>query len=79
MEILVLGAGCPKCKKTEENVKKALEITGIDAKLDHVYDLKKIARYGVKLTPALIIDGKIRVSGRVPSVDEILELLKSEA
>ena len=79
MEILVLGAGCPKCKKTEENVKKALEITGIDARLEHVYDLRKIGQYGVKLTPALIIDGKIRVSGRVPSVDEIVELLKSAA
>lgn len=79
MEILVLGAGCPKCRKTEENVKKALEITGIDARLEHVYDLRKIGQYGVKLTPALIIDGKIRVSGRVPSVDEIVELLKSAA
>jgi len=63
----------------QENVKKALEITGIDARLEHVYDLRKIGQYGVKLTPALIIDGKIRVSGRVPSVDEIVELLKSAA
>jgi len=77
MEILVLGAGCPKCKKTEENARKALEITGLDARLEHIYDLKKIGQYGVKLTPALVINGQIMISGRVPSVDEIVELLKS--
>ncbi len=63
----------------QENVKKALKITGIDARLEHVYDLRKIGQYGVKLTPALIIDGKIWGSGRIPSVDEIVESLKSAA
>ena len=75
MKIEVLGTGCPKCKKTYENAEKAIKELGIEAELVKVYDSIEIAKRGVFETPALAIDGEIKIAGRVPSVEEIKELL----
>lgn len=75
MEIKVLGTGCAKCKTLEEVTRKAVEEKGIDANVEKVEDLIQIMTYGVMTTPALVIDGKVAVKGRVPSVEEIKDLL----
>ena len=78
MKIEVLGTGCPKCKKTYENAAEAIKELGIEAELVKVYDSVEIAKRGVLETPALAIDGEIKVAGRVPSKEEIKEMLKNE-
>jgi len=78
VKIEVLGTGCPKCKKTYENAAEAIKELGIEAELVKVYDSVEIAKRGVFETPALVIDGEIKVAGRVPSVEEIKEMLKNE-
>jgi len=70
MKIEILGSGCPKCKKTEEIVKKAVKKLGIKAEVGHVYDMNKIVEYGVMMTPAVAIDGKIVVEGKIPTEEE---------
>lgn len=75
MEIKVLGSGCAKCNLLEEVAKRAVDAAGIDATVEKVTDLAAIMGYGVMTTPALVVDGKVRVSGRVPSLDEMTTLL----
>ncbi|MCU4156870.1 TM0996/MTH895 family glutaredoxin-like protein [Carboxylicivirga sp. A043] len=75
MDIKVLGTGCAKCKTLEEVTRKAVEEKGIDATIEKVEDIMQIMTFGVMTTPALVIDGKVAVKGRVPSVDEIKKLL----
>ena len=76
MKIEVLGTGCPKCLKLEEMVKSIVNKLGLDAEVSHVYDINKILDYGVVMTPALVIDGKVRVSGKLPSESEMIDILK---
>ncbi|MFA9398967.1 MAG: thioredoxin family protein [Clostridiaceae bacterium] len=71
MVIKILGSGCAKCKKLESNTKEAVEELGIDATVLKVTDFKDIMAYGVMKTPALVVDEKVKISGRVPSVSEI--------
>jgi small redox-active disulfide protein 2 len=71
MKIEILGMGCPKCKKLTENVKKAVEEAGVKADIEKVEEMDKIVAYGVMMTPALVLDGKIVSSGKIASVDEI--------
>lgn len=71
MRIEVLGSGCAKCNKTKELAEKAVKETGVDAEIIKVEDVDKILEYGVMITPALVIDGDVKVAGRVPSVDDI--------
>lgn len=71
MEIKVLGTGCAKCGKVYENVKKALEELGVDAEVEKVEDIDKIISFGVMMTPAVVINGKVKASGRIPSTEEI--------
>lgn len=75
MEIKVLGSGCKNCKILEENTKKAVEALSLDAAIVKVTDMKEIIGYGVMRTPALVVDGTVKVMGRVPSLEEIKELL----
>ncbi len=75
MEIKVLGTGCKKCKALEKVTKEAIEKTGINATLTKVEDIVEIMQFGVMTTPALVVDGKIVVKGKVPTVDEISKLL----
>lgn len=75
MKIEILGPGCPKCKKTAENAEKAARELGIEADVVKVEKLDEIAKYGVVITPALVVDGEVKVSGKAPSVDEVRRLL----
>ncbi|WP_430809349.1 MULTISPECIES: thioredoxin family protein [unclassified Carboxylicivirga] len=75
MEIKVLGTGCAKCTSLEDVTRKAVEEKGISANIEKVEDIMQIMTYGVMTTPALVIDGKVVVKGRVPSLEEIKELL----
>lgn len=75
MKIEVLGAGCSKCKTLYENVTKALADSGKSAEVVKVEDIPAIMKYGVMSTPALVIDGQVKFSGKVASVAEIAGLL----
>ncbi len=75
MEIKVLGSGCKYCKTVEENTKKALQEMGVDAVVEKVTDMKEIIGFGVMKTPALVVDGKVKMSGKVPSSEEIKKYL----
>ncbi|MGF7140801.1 thioredoxin family protein [Roseimarinus sediminis] len=75
MEIKVLGTGCPKCKSLEKATLDAVSQTGIDATVSKVEDIVEIMNYGVMSTPALVVNGKVVLKGRVPSVDEIKSLI----
>ncbi len=77
MKIEILGTGCPKCKTLTALVTQAVADTGMDAVIAKVEDLQEIMNYGVMSTPALVIDGQVKVAGRLPSMKEIIELLKS--
>ena len=71
MRVEILGMGCPKCKRLTENAKKAVEEAGVKADVVKVEDMDKIVAYGVMMTPALVLDGKVMSSGKIASVDEI--------
>lgn len=71
MKIKILGTGCRKCNKLEENTKRAVAELGVDASIEKVEDIKKIVEYGVMSTPALVVDEEVKFSGRVPNVEEI--------
>jgi len=73
--IEILGSGCANCKRLEENARMAVAKTGKKAEILKVTDFSKIAAYGVMSTPALVIDGKIKAEGRIPSVEEIIKML----
>jgi small redox-active disulfide protein 2 len=76
MKIEILGPGCPRCKETERRVMNVLAKHGIDAEVVHVTDLKEIAKRKVMFTPAIVVDGEVKISGKIPTEDEILKLLK---
>lgn len=75
MKIKVLGSGCRNCQNLEKNVKEALQESGKEAVVEKVTDMKEIMKYGVMKTPALVIDEKVLISGRVASVKELIEIL----
>lgn len=75
MEIIVLGTGCPKCKTLEKLTSDTVREMGIDATVRKEEDIIKIMNYGIMHTPGLIINGKVVLSGRLPSAGELKELL----
>lgn len=76
MKIEVLGTGCAKCKRLAKNVEAAIKDLGIEAELVKVDDITEIMDRGVMLTPALAVDGELKISGRVADVKEIKEILQ---
>jgi len=76
MKIEVLGTGCPKCVELEKRVKEAVKLTGVKAEITHVYDVSKIIERNVFVTPALVIDGKVVLAGKIPTVQELTVMLK---
>jgi small redox-active disulfide protein 2 len=76
MIIKILGTGCAKCKKLEENARQAISEAGIAATIEKVTDLDKIMDYGVMMTPALVIDDIVLASGKLLSVSDIKALIK---
>jgi small redox-active disulfide protein 2 len=75
MEIKVLGTGCPRCKTLEKTTRDVVAEMGIDATIEKEEDIVKIMGYGIMHTPALVVNGKVVLSGRVPSATEIKEVL----
>jgi len=75
MKIEVLGSGCAKCTTLYDNVKAALSDLGKDAEIIKVQDIPTIMKYGVMVTPALVVDGVVKFSGRVATSEEIRGLL----
>jgi len=75
MIIKVLGSGCAKCAKLEDVARQAVAELGLDATVEHVTDMAQIMGYGVMSTPALVVDDKVRIAGRVPSLNEVKSAL----
>ena len=71
MEIKILGPGCAKCEQTEKIVKAAVSETGVDAQITKVTDVMEIAKHGVFVTPAVVVDGEVKSVGKVPSKEEV--------
>ena len=79
MDVRILGPGCMKCKKLYEETDKAIQQLGIAVTLTKVEDIKEIMTHKVFMTPALVIDGAVKVAGRVPSVAELTSWLTTAA
>lgn len=75
MNIKILGTGCPKCKTLEKLTREVVEQNRIDATIIKVEDIVEIMKYGIMSTPALVVDEKVEIKGRVPSLDEIRKVL----
>ena len=75
MKIQVLGTGCPKCRKLAENGEAAAKGLGVEYTLEKVTDITEIMKLGVMMTPALVVDGKVKVVGKVPPPNEIMTML----
>lgn len=71
----ILGPGCSNCRKLAENTEQAAKDLGIDYEIEKITDLNVITGFGVMMTPALAVDGQVKLSGRVPAVEEIKKIL----
>lgn len=78
MEIKVLGTGCKKCTEVDKLVREVLAEINIPANVEKVEDIAQIAQYGVMLTPGLVINGKVKVTGKVPSKADIKKMIEEE-
>jgi len=79
MIIEVLGSGCRKCENLYESAKAAVDETGVPAQLEKTTDMMRIVSYGVMSTPALVIDGQVVSSGRIPSKDDIVRMIRARS
>lgn len=73
--VQVLGPGCAKCEKLKHNAEEAVQQLGVEAKVEKITDINVITGFGVMMTPALAVDGEVKVVGKVPSPEEITKLL----
>ncbi|HID97813.1 MAG TPA: thioredoxin family protein [Thermodesulfobacteriaceae bacterium] len=76
MKIEILGQGCSRCRTLEANTREALEELGLDAEIEKVADIARITAYGVMSTPGMVVDGRVKGSGRIFSREEIVEMLR---
>ena len=74
-KLQILGTGCPKCTKLAEHAEAAAQALGIEYEIEKIKDINAIMGFGVMITPALAVDGEVKVAGKVPSVDEIKQML----
>ena len=79
MKLEVLGTGCAKCNTLEAAVRRVADQLGLDYELTHVKEIAKFAAYGVMITPALVVDGKVKVTGKVPADAELTTILTTAA
>ncbi|MHC1709697.1 MAG: thioredoxin family protein [Methanomassiliicoccales archaeon] len=77
MKIEVFGTGCAKCKRLEKNVNEALAKAGVEAEVLKIEDIDEITDRGIMVTPALAIDGDLKLMGKVPSVDDLVVMFKA--
>ncbi|MEM0467469.1 MAG: thioredoxin family protein [Candidatus Thermoplasmatota archaeon] len=75
MKIEILGTGCPKCKATEKIVRKVVAELGSDAEVVKVEDLQEIVNRGVMLTPAVVVNGEVKIVGHIPTAEEIRKII----
>jgi small redox-active disulfide protein 2 len=73
--IKILGTGCPKCKKLTELTEQAAKEIGLEYEIEKVTDINDIMEYGIMMTPGLVVDGKVKVAGRLPGLEEIKKML----
>lgn len=74
-DIKVLGPGCPKCQELFDLTQKAVQEINLDCQLEKISDIMEITTFGVMMTPALVVDGQVKISGKVPSLDELKKML----
>lgn len=74
-KIEILGTGCPKCRKLAEQVQHAALELKLECEIEKVEDIQQIIAYGVMMTPALVVDGQVMVTGKVPSLDDIKKMI----
>ncbi len=75
-KLQILGTGCPKCQKLAETAEAGARELGLEYEVEKVKEIDKIMAFGVMMTPALAVDGEVKVSGKVPSVEEIKKMLE---
>ncbi len=75
MKIQILGTGCPKCKKLAETAEAAAKELGLDYEIEKITDISEIMKFGVMMTPGLAVDGDVKLTGKVPTVDEVKKVL----
>lgn len=78
-KLIVLGPGCPRCETLAKLTREAADQLGLEYQLEKLTDIKRFADFGLMLTPGLVVDGQLKVQGKVPSRDEIMAFLASEA
>lgn len=74
-KLQILGTGCPKCQKLAENAKAAAEAVGVEYEMEKVTDINEIMKFGVMMTPALVVDGVVKAVGKVPDAEAIKAML----
>ena len=74
-QIEILGPGCPKCQKLTEAAQEAAAQIGLECNIVKVTDIQKITSYGIMMTPALVVDGQVKVSGKIPNLDDLKKML----
>ena len=74
-KLQILGTGCPKCVKLAEAALAAADQLGLECEIEKVTDINRIVSFGVMMTPALVVDGQVKVAGRVPAIDELKTLI----
>ncbi|MFH2049359.1 MAG: thioredoxin family protein [bacterium] len=74
-QVKILGTGCPKCEKLLSEVKQVIEKNSLACEVEKITDIMKITEYGVMMTPTLVVDGEVKVFGKVPSPEELLKML----
>jgi small redox-active disulfide protein 2 len=79
MKFEVVGSGCRKCSELEKRVREAVSALGINADVEHIYDVSRLIEMGVVSTPALLLDGKVILSGILPTVEYLTSLIRSKA
>ncbi len=75
MDIKILGTGCPKCKSLEKLTREVVEQNGLSAEISKVEDIMEIMKFNVMSTPALVVNGKVEIKGRIPTAGEIKQIL----
>ena len=76
MKIQILGGGCPKCRELARRVESAVKELGLNCELEKITDINEMIRFGIMMTPALVVDGKVRVVGKVPDIEHLKTLLR---
>jgi small redox-active disulfide protein 2 len=74
-KLIVLGPGCARCDRLADTVRQAADELGLDYELEKITDVREFPRYGVMLTPGLVVDGQLKSQGKVPSLDEVVGLI----